>query len=237
MAYTVMDQKADGDPVTASDWNKIVNNFAAGVPGLIAAKGDMVVGTGSKTAAKLAAGANNKTLIANSSETAGAFWGEPGDAYGAGAKYESGENGTYLGYNEWSSPMPMVTEFWDIKSAQTTNVSWKFTCPAGQAGYYVVISQLYVQIINLNWYADKSLAIGLFKNGVIYSVIACHITQATKTTQPLPHGIPLNGIDLIYLDPTDYIDYRGYQTWSATNAPAIWGIAAPNRIFVSKIVS
>jgi hypothetical protein len=55
------------------------------------AKGDLPVGTGSNTAARLAVGANGKTLIADSAESTGVRWGDSADSI----DYDKWHIGTY----------------------------------------------------------------------------------------------------------------------------------------------
>ena len=56
----------------------VFNNASAGIPKtLIDAKGDLIVGTAADTAGKLAVGANNNILVADSSTATGLKWAAP----------------------------------------------------------------------------------------------------------------------------------------------------------------
>lgn len=76
MAYSVVPTVATGDLWTASNHNTYIrDNFAAGVPGLFSAAGDLIYGTGMQAAAKLSIGTQGKILKVLSSGLPG--WGGP----------------------------------------------------------------------------------------------------------------------------------------------------------------
>jgi len=74
MAYTPLPSKSDTDTLTLPDYNKIKDNFAAGVPDIIGAKGDLPAGTAANAAARLTVGADDATLVADSLQTTGLAW-------------------------------------------------------------------------------------------------------------------------------------------------------------------
>lgn len=170
MAYTVMDQKADGDTVTAADWNKIVNNFAAGVPGAMTTKGDMVAGTGAKTLARIGVGANGAVLCSDSGQAAGVGWLTPG-------RLSIRRNASYnFNVGEWLPVTVFVdgAQTYDTASAFTNQV---FTAP--HAGYYLVIGQLFT---SGNSYPKTSLQLAIYKNGVRYCNLATVFMMKTDST-------------------------------------------------------
>jgi len=59
---------------TEAMWDQIRANFQAGVPDIFAAKGDLAVATGADAASRLAAGANDATLVPDSSTATGLAW-------------------------------------------------------------------------------------------------------------------------------------------------------------------
>jgi hypothetical protein len=85
MAYTVPPTKATGDALTAAEWNAAVrDNMIVGVPDIITAKGDLVVGTAVNAAAALAVGSDFKILQAKASAASGVEWTNP--IYGVAAR-------------------------------------------------------------------------------------------------------------------------------------------------------
>jgi hypothetical protein len=75
MAYNTPPTKNTGDVFTASEFNTYIrDNFAAGVPDVFAAKGDLVAATGPNAGVRLPIGSNGQKLTANSSETTGLKW-------------------------------------------------------------------------------------------------------------------------------------------------------------------
>jgi hypothetical protein len=98
---------------------------------------------------------------------------------------------------------------WDSHSAVTTGASWKFTCPAGQAGYYKVYACLY---------ANASINVELWKNGVLFKTIGTALTTINGT-----------GSATVFLNAGDYIDIR--VTGSGTLAVG----ATSNYINITKV--
>jgi len=75
MAYNTPPTKQTGDVLTAAEWNTYIrDNFASGVPDILAAKGDLPVGTGPNAATRLAVGSNGQRLVADSAQAAGMKW-------------------------------------------------------------------------------------------------------------------------------------------------------------------
>ena len=71
MPYSAMSHRSTGYLVPASEYNQLVDNDAACAVAAMAAKGDLFVGTGSLTGAKLAAGPNYNSLFTRSGATLG----------------------------------------------------------------------------------------------------------------------------------------------------------------------
>src|SRR5690554_2082775 len=74
MAYSPLPAKSDGDVIDLTTYNQMRDNFAAGFPDIIAAKGDLPVGTAANAGARLAAGSWGHTLIPDSSTATGLAW-------------------------------------------------------------------------------------------------------------------------------------------------------------------
>lgn len=75
MAYNTPPTKNTGDVFTASEFNTYIrDNFAAGVPDIFAAKGDLAVATAANAATRLAVGTNGQRLAADSAQASGVKW-------------------------------------------------------------------------------------------------------------------------------------------------------------------
>lgn len=76
MAYNPVPTVTTGDLWTASNHNTYIrDNFAAGVPDIFEAKGDIAVASGANAAGRLPVGSNGQILMADSSRTLGVKWG------------------------------------------------------------------------------------------------------------------------------------------------------------------
>jgi hypothetical protein len=100
----------------------------------IAAKGDLIVGTGSQTFDNLTAGSNGTPLIADSSTTTGLKWGY---AYDLGVNIANSADQSIN--NTTTTVLSQNTEFWDSSGfhSTVTNNS-RITIPAGLAGRYAL---------------------------------------------------------------------------------------------------
>jgi hypothetical protein len=75
MAYNTPPTKSDNDVFTASEYNTYIrDNFAAGVPDIFSAKGDIAIATGPNAATRLAVGTNGQRLAADSTQANGVKW-------------------------------------------------------------------------------------------------------------------------------------------------------------------
>lgn len=74
--YNPLPTVTTGDLWTASNHNTYIrDNFAAGVPAIMAAKGDLAVASAPQSASRLAVGQNNQVLLAAAAEALGMVWG------------------------------------------------------------------------------------------------------------------------------------------------------------------
>jgi hypothetical protein len=135
MAYSIVPKVATGELWTAADFNQYFrDNFAAGVPDLIEAAGDLVAGTGANAAARLGVGTDGTILMADSAQAAGLVW---GGVLNAAAKVtvgaitvNNGEFKTVDFTSEALDPRGMV----DL----ATNAQ-RITIPAGLGGWYKIM--------------------------------------------------------------------------------------------------
>jgi len=90
---------------------------------------------------------------------------------------------------------------YDTNSAVTTGTAWKFTAPI--TGYYLIDCAL-LSASTTDWAIGEIANIGLYKNGVLYSVMSWFTSQLSA------NGIrfSVSGSDVIYLIATEYINIR-----------------------------
>jgi len=74
MAYAPLPAKVAGDTITLANWDNIRDDFAAGVPDIYTAKGDLAAATAADTATRLAIGADDATLVPDSGQANGLAW-------------------------------------------------------------------------------------------------------------------------------------------------------------------
>ena len=125
-----------------------------------AAKGALVVGTGTNDAGVLAVGTNTYTLVADSSEATGLKWAAPAGNTVVGCALTKSANQS-AGNAAWV----MVTfdgEDWDTDTFHdnSTNTS-RITIPAGKGGKY-----LFNATVTWDSNASGARAIEFYKNGV-----------------------------------------------------------------------
>lgn len=78
MAYTPVPTGTTSDTISAAYWNTYLrDNFAAGIPGMFANKGDLLIATGNQAASILPKGTDGKALLAASVQATGLIWGNP----------------------------------------------------------------------------------------------------------------------------------------------------------------
>jgi len=74
MAYGAMASKSDGDTFDLTDYNQIDANFQASAIDIVTTKGDLAAATGADALARVAIGANDSTLVADSTQGTGMEW-------------------------------------------------------------------------------------------------------------------------------------------------------------------
>lgn len=147
------------------------------------AKGDLIVGTGADTFAKLSVGTNNHILVADSSTSTGLKWAAPasGTTF-AGVSLENTPNNQSLTNNTWTV-ITWDTENFDTDGyhSTTTNTS-RITIPSGKAGKYLFTGSVYF---------DPSSTAGmrelaLYKNGTNTGKFFIVTAYGTGTWYPNP---------------------------------------------------
>lgn len=172
----------------------ITNSMATAID----AKGDLIVGTGADTFARLAVGANDTVLTADSSTATGLKWAAP--AGGA----------TFVGANVYATSAQSISnatdtvvnfdnEYLDTDSFHdnSTNNS-RITIPSGKDGKYLIYGQV---AFASNVTGQRSL--NIFKNG--------SILQKTDSASTFNGFATVLQMTIASLVATDYIQLSVYQ--------------------------
>jgi hypothetical protein len=164
----------------------------------ITTKGDLVVGTGSATYARLGVGTNGHTLVADSSTSTGLKWqGFVGCVvYNSAAQTLSNNTFTAINFNSEDID---TNSFHD----NATNNS-RITIPSGLGGKYLIG-------VMLNW--DQSNGTGsrntyIYKNGGAIAQSAAGLGAGGVPSATLPIGFSY----IADLAATDYVEAYGIQT-------------------------
>jgi hypothetical protein len=167
----------------------------------IDAKGDLVVGTGADTFARLAVGTNDYVLTAASGETTGLKWAAPTAPTFVGCEVR--KSATQAATQAAYTTLTFDTETFDTDAfhSTVTNTS-RITIPSGKGGYYLVYWN-----IGLN--GDGAVAVSLDKNGSAYKRASGYKTGGGT-------GYFAN-TEVMSLVATDYIEVAIYTTSSGLN--------------------
>ena len=171
----------------------------------IAAKGDLIVGTGSQTFDNLTAGANGISLVTDSSTTTGLKWGY---ANNIGVNLFNGDQSIN---NLTETVLSWDSEGWDTSGfhSTTTNTS-RITIPAGLGGRYLLTGFL---VYPAN--ATGSRYAGIKLNGGGFSATASSDGNGSFSTY-------VNYSVIYELVPGDYVEVFGFQnSGGALNVLAI----------------
>jgi len=119
-----------GTIITEGWGDQVRANFLAGVPAIFSVKGDLAVATAPLTAARLAVGADDATLVADSGTATGLAWQiQP-------AAYVTNSAALLMAPEVWTSiAFDTETSDTDAMHAAAPNPS-RLTIPAGGAGWY-----------------------------------------------------------------------------------------------------
>jgi hypothetical protein len=203
MAYTAVPSKSTSDTVTGDEWNTYVkDNFAAGVPDIFTAKGDIAAGTAADVAAHLAVGANGTLLTAASGEATGLSWAIPSTAQ-AYARYKVSATRSLA--NSTLTIVNFDTSVFDTDSAVTTGAAWKFTVPADHGGYFIVTSTITLES-NAGWGASEYLQVDVYVDGAYYTTLNKWNCQVAGT-----FVVGTTGASIVYAAAASFIDIRCTQ--------------------------
>jgi len=175
----------------------------------IDAKGDLIVGTGADTFARLAVGTNGHTLVADSSVSpTGLKWGIPN--FVGCAVYNAGGNVSYTA--NVSATLSFTTEDFDTNAFHdnSTNTS-RITIPSGYGGKYLVNA-----VIRTAAGADYAI-LRLKKNGGDPG-LGLEGNELVRAANLGSNSFCINGSVVLNLVATDYLEIQLQQSATTTTA-------------------
>lgn len=210
MPYTHLPSKVTEEVLTLSNYNTIKNNFAGGVPDVVIAKGDLSVGSGADAATRLAVGADDTTLVADSLQIQGQAW-----QIQPAARVRNSAD-LLTGITSWQA-LTFDAERFDTDGMHSTvtNAS-RLTVPTGGDGLYLIGGTAKFQITFPGpmggYFATLGLRVVL--NGT--TVIVC----AGDGYTAYPAASISGTFDITTLYALAAGDYVELQRYASTNSPA-----------------
>jgi hypothetical protein len=213
MAYSDIGDIASGDTVTEAYLDQIRANFLAGVPDIFTTKGDIAAATAADAAARVAVGANDSMLVADSSESAGLAW----QIQPAARVYDSGDQS--VSASSWTA-VTFDSERFDTDSMHSTSSNTsRLTVPTDGDGIYLVGA-------NLRLTTTGEIRVRLLKNG---ATVIGQVSHSIDSGSP-PTNTDLQVQSLVSLSATDYIQVQAWTNGaetikaSAQISPEFWAI-------------
>lgn len=236
MAYIQINSKVNGDPITASDWNQIVNNFAAGIPGALTEKGDMLSATEADNAVVIPVGSDYSVLMADSSETPGLKWGYFASRGGAAVKYEGATTSIFLQDITWKELVFNTTAMFDTSGNMIIDQygNTYYSIPADEGGYYYIGMQVALKPTTNQWNFNE-IKIAFSIDGSIESILASHELGGASATTETFGEFMLNGSDIVYIEGDSYVEF---WAWADFNSSNYWYLSAevnPIRAFIIRL--
>jgi hypothetical protein len=198
---------------TAIDTTVFNNAGAAIAKTIVDAKGDIIAATAADTLSRLAVGANDTVLTADSTAATGLKWAAAGASSGPTFKAFRNTSVQSVAQNTYTK-VQFNAESWDTDSCFDSTTNYRFT--PNKSGYYSLISRL-----GINQSTNNLVSIELYKNGTAVDV--------------LQYGSPTNSTDYVkgnsaiaYANgTTDYFEiyvYLGAGTTREIDVGAAWSI-------------
>jgi hypothetical protein len=192
-----MAAKAAGSTFTITDYNQIDDNFQAGVPDIFTTKGDLAAATASNAAARVAVGANDATLVADSSQSTGMAWQiQP-------ACHVYNDAGIDPATSTWVS-LTFNQERFDTDSMHSTaSATGRITIPANGAGLYLIGGNVE---FDMSGYTSGEGAMGvrILANGA--TVIAQHFIVGASVAPGYDNALPVS--TLYSMNAAQYVELQ-----------------------------
>lgn len=167
-------------------------------PSIVDAKGDIIAATAADSVSRLAVGANDTVLTADSSTATGLKWATPAAPAFVGVRLFNSSDPSIA--NNTSTSLTFNSESWDTDGfhSTVTNTS-RITIPTGKGGKYLVTAKI-------EWYSNSTGArsIAVLINGG--NAITQFNTSAASVAQSLVVTTMAN------FSAGDYIEMSAYQT-------------------------
>jgi hypothetical protein len=207
MTYTVIPTQATGDVWSVTDMNTYIrDNFAAGVPDIFTAKGDLAVATAADVAVPFPVGTDGRTLTAESSTSTGLMWFASGVSATGTTHVTSGEAWVWIALD---------TEVYDI-SGEFASYIFTATYP----GYYLTTAVVKFEVtpsgLGTAFDAGELVAIAVYKNNALYTIIGMNYIQVNG--QLIAY---CNGSDTISLAAGDTLKLYGYVGTAIVNGDGV----------------
>lgn len=167
-------------------------------PSIVDAKGDLIVATAADSVDRLAVGANNTVLTADSATATGLKWATPSTPNFVGAFAYSNANLTVA--TGTFTAVTMGAEYFDTDNFHSTSSNTsRMTIPSGKGGKYLVIAGLLYQ-----GGTTGQRRILIYKNGANF------VNQQTGSATS--EAFPMNISHILDLAAGDYVELFAYHT-------------------------
>lgn len=214
MAYSDIGDVTAGDPVTEAYLDGIRANFLASAPDAFTTKGDLFAATGADAGARVAVGADDSTLVADASQSAGLAW----QIQPAARVYNSGD--VAISATTWTT-ITFDAERFDTDTVHSTSSNTgRLTVPANGGGLYLIGAN--IEVTPASGSFSGSVGIQIVLNGA--TVIAQNILRNQSSST----SVMLSLVTFYALVATDYVTVQAYSTDNANakatgnSSPEFW---------------
>jgi hypothetical protein len=219
MAFVDTGDVVSGTIITEGWGDQVRANFLAGVPAIFSVKGDLAIATAPLTAARLAVGADDSTLLADSGTATGLAWQiQPAVRVYSNVAFDPMPDA-------WDS-IDFTHERFDTDGLWTVVAASRITIPAGGDGLYLIGANI---ALDLDGEVDGRVMIGLRLLLNNATVIAQHRVIEMQNEGGTAAGEI--AVSTAYaLAATDYVEAQVYTNYdvdvlaSGNYSPEFWAI-------------